>query len=540
MGSRFNAFLLASAVFAIAAASCARADSHVRIVRLSYINGQVQVDRGHGAGYEQALPNLPVVEGLKLSTGSDGVAELEFEDGSTFRITPETEIEVRQLQLDDSGATLSAIALLHGTAYIDFRKRKEDVFDVVLPARQITLTHPVRLRAEVAQDEAELAVFSGELDLAGSSEVLRVKKNESVTLDFADSAHYTLAKEIETAPYDDWSNERDKYRQRYASVIDDSGTTPGYGLADLAYYGTSFDLPGYGWVWQPYGIGAGWDPFSSGYWNYYPATGWMWCSYAPWGWYPYRYGSWFFVPGRGWLWSPGNTLVATGWQPIPPVIGAPAGFRPPTRPIRPPLSPANTIVAVGRQPVSGPGRHPYDPSDPVLAVGANWRKATGKGESASPSAASGGVSTFAPASTPATLTTATTPGSIRDLRRSLETPAIASEIETMRREGTYDRHLHREFERSEAPYANAPPPGAAALSAHQAAAPHPGSGAPAGWSHSASAPMHTGAGGGGGAGSLGHSGGAPMSGGGGGAHASGSGGGGGGGGGHTGGGRPPR
>src|SRR5438270_2845784 len=141
---RFSLLLALVAVFS----GVAQAESHVRIVRLSYINGQVQVDRGQGAGFEQALPNMPIVEGLKIATGADGVAELEFEDGSTFRITPETEIEVRQLALEDSGATLSSISVARGTAYVDFRKRKDDVFEVVIPQRQIALTHDVRLRAE--------------------------------------------------------------------------------------------------------------------------------------------------------------------------------------------------------------------------------------------------------------------------------------------------------------------------------------------------------------------------------------------------------
>ena len=64
--------------------------------------------------------------------------------------TPVTEVEVRQLALEDSGATLSTIALLHGTAYIDFRKHKEDVFNLVLPDHEIALTHAVRLRTEAA------------------------------------------------------------------------------------------------------------------------------------------------------------------------------------------------------------------------------------------------------------------------------------------------------------------------------------------------------------------------------------------------------
>lgn len=562
-------------------ATLAKADSQVRIVRLSYINGQVQVDRGQGAGYEQALPNMPIVEGLKVSTGSDGVAEVEFEDGSTFRITPETEIEVRQLALEDSGATLSTVALLHGTAYIDFRKHKEDVFNLVLPNQEVALNHQVRVRVEVAQDEAELAVFSGELDLTGSSEVLRVKKNESVTLDFSNASQYTLAKEIDPAPYDDWSNEREKYRERYASTIDHTGSTPAYGLADLAYYGDSFDLPGYGWVWQPYGIGAGWNPFYSGYWNYYPATGWMWCSYAPWGWYPYRYGSWAFAPGYGWVWSPGRTF-GTGWHPIPPVMGAPSGFRPPVRPIRPPISPRSTVIAVGERPVFGPGHRPYDPADPVLAVhGSGWRKegshnnpgkptampstsaAKGSSTTSGSTTAAGGVSTFTPATTPATtssndnerrtLRPGGVPASVRDLRRDINTPENQSVLGEMRHDDTYNRNLHREMERNVPAYASGPPatgnsqPAVAPNSHHERALQPPSGGAPPSWSHGNSAPARQSGGAFSGGAPSHSSGGAPMGGGGmhssGGGASMGGGGGhpsGGGGGGHSGGGRPPR
>src|SRR5205814_3890195 len=39
----------------------ALADSQVRIVRLSDINGDVQID--HGSGFEKALRNMPITQG---------------------------------------------------------------------------------------------------------------------------------------------------------------------------------------------------------------------------------------------------------------------------------------------------------------------------------------------------------------------------------------------------------------------------------------------------------------------------------------------
>ena len=59
------------------------ADSQARIVRLSQVDGDVQIDRNTGQGYEKAFINLPITQGAKLRTGQGARAEIEFEDGST-------------------------------------------------------------------------------------------------------------------------------------------------------------------------------------------------------------------------------------------------------------------------------------------------------------------------------------------------------------------------------------------------------------------------------------------------------------------------
>ena len=79
-------------------------DSQTRIVRLSDVHGDVQIDRNTRQGYEKAFVNLPLTQGVKIQTKQDGRAEVEFEDGSTVRITPDAMIEFPQLSLRDSGA----------------------------------------------------------------------------------------------------------------------------------------------------------------------------------------------------------------------------------------------------------------------------------------------------------------------------------------------------------------------------------------------------------------------------------------------------
>src|SRR4051812_10805163 len=62
------------------------ADSHARIVRLSYDDGDVEIDKGDGRGFNTAYMNMPVAHGWKL-WARNGQAEAELEDGSSIRVT---------------------------------------------------------------------------------------------------------------------------------------------------------------------------------------------------------------------------------------------------------------------------------------------------------------------------------------------------------------------------------------------------------------------------------------------------------------------
>ena len=67
-------------------------DSQARIVRISYVEGDVRLDSGQG--YESATMNVPLTERDWLQTGSDGWAEVQLEDGSLIRLAPDSVIVV--------------------------------------------------------------------------------------------------------------------------------------------------------------------------------------------------------------------------------------------------------------------------------------------------------------------------------------------------------------------------------------------------------------------------------------------------------------
>src|ERR1700685_3375529 len=93
-------YAVAFAVIACALVALpAAADSQARIVRLSDVQGGVQINKNSGLGFENAFLNLPVTQGTQLRTRENGRAEIEFEDGSTLRLTPRSELDFSTLGL---------------------------------------------------------------------------------------------------------------------------------------------------------------------------------------------------------------------------------------------------------------------------------------------------------------------------------------------------------------------------------------------------------------------------------------------------------
>ena len=319
------------------------ADSQARVVRLSEVQGDVQVDRNTGQGLEKAFLNLPITQGVKLQTGKDGRAEVEFEDGSTLRVTPETVITFPQLSLRDSGAKVSTVHLQEGSAYVNFAGSKDDEFTLTFAHEKLGLAHSAHLRLEMGDADATLAVFNGEVQVQGDAGTVAVSKNHTAQFDLTDDDHYELAKSVEPDPFDQWDKEQNQYHQQYASNSYSSYSPYAYGTNDLNYYGSFSNVPGYGNVWQPYFAGAGWDPFMNGAWAFTPGFGYGWVSGYPWGWTPYHYGSWVYLPTSGWGWLPGGTW--TGWS-TPRIVHPPANFLPP----QPPSNPGHGTVVVNRGP----------------------------------------------------------------------------------------------------------------------------------------------------------------------------------------------
>lgn len=108
--------------------------------------------------------------------------------------------------------------------------------------------------------------------------------------------------------------------------------------SDLAPYGSWYQVPTYGWVWQPAVVTVNpvWVPYRHGGRWVWTDCGWYWSSDYSWGWAPFHYGRWCTYPGIGWCWVPGTVWGPSwvtwrscgnyvGWAPLPPGCGWSAG-----------------------------------------------------------------------------------------------------------------------------------------------------------------------------------------------------------------------
>jgi hypothetical protein len=330
-------------------------NSKVRIVRLSEVKGEVQLDRLTGKGFEGAMANLPITEGARLKTGN-GVAEVEFEDNSTIRVAQNSLVEFPRLEMLPSGAKASSISLLQGTVYVNLLNTKGNEFAAKFGLQTVTLPPDSHIRLQLTPTEANLAVMHGEVAVEEPSGTTIVGKNKTATFS-AGQSEPMIAKNVVEQPLDSWDHDAVQYHKSYANATSFGNSPYSYGINDMNYYGSFINASGCGGsMWRPYFTSASWDPFGSGSWAYYPSAGYSWVSPYPWGWTPYHSGSWNYCQGVGWGWQPGGTWLGlannsllnsasgTGIRPRPP-IHAPAALQASVVPVNLKAVPVSTLGA---------------------------------------------------------------------------------------------------------------------------------------------------------------------------------------------------
>lgn len=305
-------FLLALLSNAPAASADA---SHIRIIRISYVQGDVRFARDvkgdplagtENIAWENAELNLPVRQGFVIST-EHGRAEVEFENGSLALIGENTVLQFFDLSLED-GSKTTRLILRQGTASFSVNPSNGDYFSVTGGDFSVEADGHTTFRLDNFDDGSRVNVIKGRVNVLRKKGSTLLDKGQAFSMKADDPKDFDVA--TNTAPGDDfdkWAANRISAEYTGTAAAQQFVNSPNYfsGLSSLYTYGAFYPCQ-FGNCWRPYGVSYAWSPFDSGFWFTDPSIGMSFIGNQPWGWLPYHYGGWLFDPTYGWLWAPGN------------------------------------------------------------------------------------------------------------------------------------------------------------------------------------------------------------------------------------------
>jgi len=305
MGVLLGAFLVLAPLFAAAETDDY---SDYSFARLSYVKGEVSVQRASDLGTEKAEVNLPLVVGDKLLT-MDGQAEVQFGRRNYLRIDSFAQVEFAVLPSEADGRI--KVHLLDGRAYLRVGSLGEEKgIEVHSPDASFYILEEGLYRFEVdADNETGIFVHEGSAEAAGERGSVLVRAMEKLAAARGELLSDPESFYARSDGFDQWNNSRDDLlARRSASAYLPSGISEyEEELGDNGRW--VYEQP-YGNVWVPYVNHIDWRPYYFGRWSWYPIIGWTWISSEPWGWCTSHYGRWHWRMNLGWYWIP-----RTHWGP---------------------------------------------------------------------------------------------------------------------------------------------------------------------------------------------------------------------------------
>lgn len=270
---------------------------------LSYVKGDVFIQRASDGGYEEGVVNLPIVAGDTLGTRK-GRTEIYFDNRNYLRVDYDTQVEI--VKLPQRSDDLIKLHVLSGSIYlsVNFLEREKS-FEIHTPDVSFYILEEGLYRLDVRKKgETELLVYKGAVEAAGEEGSLLVESDQRLV---ASDGNFLSRPTFFIASLDDDFAEWNEYRDSLLNAR----VTKTYLPSELYEYEAELASNGrwvyeqpYGYVWVPHVYDYEWRPFFYGKWVWYPIIGWTWVSYDPWGWCVYRYGRWHWRLGLGWYWIP--------------------------------------------------------------------------------------------------------------------------------------------------------------------------------------------------------------------------------------------
>jgi hypothetical protein len=283
----------------------------VGVARISFIQGNVALQRGDADDSFAAVLNTPLLGGDYVTTGTESRAEIQLDGNTQLRLGWDVQLRFNHLDPANRNIQLAAgtldLHLSHGTD-------GSSVIDT--PSIEVKPQAGGTYRVSITGDGKTLVTVrsgSAQIDTPQGAQNLQPGTTLSAQGDAANpSLQFTSA--IAYDSFDRFNADRDRAD---TPAIADAGFVNADvgGVEDLDTYGRWVSDGSYGHVWVPASVGSDWAPYRNGRWVWEAGYGWTWVASEPWGWAPYHYGSWYNSPTYGWCWYPPQPHVYVPWRP---------------------------------------------------------------------------------------------------------------------------------------------------------------------------------------------------------------------------------
>jgi hypothetical protein len=274
------------------------------VARLSFLEGKAYLQRAADLGSEDAVLNMPITEGDRLSA-ADGRVEVYLGRGNYLRLDQNTKVDF--LNLPKKGYDRTRLRVWAGNVYLNINGLdKEKDIEVHTADVSVYVLEKGLYRLDIHETEGtEVLVFAGLLEAAGedgSNMMNAGQRAELLEGRFVTRPVRFVA--VADDSFDRWNQSRDDLVAKAVAERHLTGDLAPY-ESELDEYGRWAYLEPYGSIWIPYGVGPNWRPYYYGRWTWLPICGWTWIPYDVWGWAPFHYGRWGWDIGFGWYWIPG-------------------------------------------------------------------------------------------------------------------------------------------------------------------------------------------------------------------------------------------
>jgi hypothetical protein len=295
--------VFAAALVLAAAASVAFAgDDVTSLSYISYAERYATVQPAQTSDALDAVVNMPVLTGDRLTTSRGARVEVQLADGSTVWVDEFSTLDFDALAYSrDDSSPRSALYLAEGTVAVEIPATAlgDGTMRLDSPAGTVYLDRPGLFRLDLDGNEIRVQAFTGlaELPVGVGSALLR--GGEEATVGPGGDVQKAGITD-RTDDFWNWVQERrtpspgPTAQYVTGQATDHAAALNAYG--DWVYVDTFSS-----WMWRPH-VSLTWVPYSYGRW-YWTPVGYSWISYYPWGWYPFHYGSWYFDASFGWVWG---------------------------------------------------------------------------------------------------------------------------------------------------------------------------------------------------------------------------------------------